>query len=263
MSLFSLPTAYAALVLFLLAVLGLVLGSALHCLAYRMARGLRWSKGHSVCPQCDHPLTGRDLIPLFSFLLLRGKCRYCGASIPLRYPASEALLGLLFVFLPLRYGITLELFGALVLCCCLFTLSIVDLEIQIIPDRFLLIPAILRLLLVLIRDGVSALLPTLLPALVLGGGVFLISLLMDKVLHKETMGGGDIKLLFVLGLFFAIGECLFLLVCACILGILFAVWIQRAKPDTPFPFGPAISAGAVLTLFFGEQLVSSYVSLFF
>ena len=133
---------YICLVAFLL---GAVMGSALNCLAFRIVRGQKWSGGRSACPHCGHTLGAKDLIPVASFLLLRGKCRYCGAKLARRYFLAEVLLGACYVTLVVRFGISFDTISAMVLCSCLLSLSLVDLDIQIIPDRFLLIPAAVRL----------------------------------------------------------------------------------------------------------------------
>lgn len=242
----------------LIFLLGAVLGSGLNCLAYRMARQQKWSEGHSVCPACGHQLSALDLIPVLSWLCLRGKCRYCGGKISPRYVLSEAFLGVCFLSVLWRFPFQMEAVLWLLLCCCLFTLSLVDLEIQIIPDRFLLIPAIARIAW-LIHEG--ELLSGLIPALVLGGGVLALSLIMDKVLKRDSMGGGDIKLLALLGLYFPLWECMLLLIIACILGIVIAMLLAD-REDAAFPFGPALSLAAWVTMLFGESIVSWYLALF-
>lgn len=240
-------------------ILGAVMGSALNCLAFRLAREQKWSGGRSACPACGHTLSAPDLIPILSWLCLRGKCRHCGAKISPRYVIAEAVLALGFCSILWRFGLTADALTALVLISCLFSLSLVDLEIQIIPDRFLLIPAAARLLQLALE---GRLLSGLIPALIFGGGLLALSLIMDKILKKDSMGGGDIKLMAVLGLFFSIPECLLLLVMACILGILIASLLMRVREDTPFPFGPALSLAAWFTLLFGNGITSWYLSLF-
>lgn len=238
--------------------MGAFFGSALHCLAYRMVQGQSWAKGRSRCPICGHTLQAVDLVPVLSWLFLRGKCRHCGGKIPARYILAEVGLGLVFVGILLRLGLTPEAAGWLILCCCLFCLSLVDWEIQIIPHRFLVIPAICRILQSLL-DG--ELIRGMLPAFLFGGGLLALSLLMDRLLQTDTMGGGDIKLMAVLGLYFSIPECLLLLVIACILGILAAMF-RNTKQNIPIPFGPFLSIAAYLTLLFGRQIVDWYWGLF-
>ena len=239
--------------------LGSFLGSGLNCLAWRMVRQQKWSHGRSQCPQCHHTLGILDLIPVFSWLLLRGRCRHCGAKISPRYVITEALLGLGFVSVLLRFGLTADCLSALVLISCLFALSLVDLEIQIIPDRFLAIPAAVRLIQLAFEGN---LLSGLLPGLIFGGGLLILSLIMDKILKKDSMGGGDIKLMAVLGLFFTVPECLLLLVIACVVGIFMAAILMKIDSETAFPFGPALSIAAWLTLLFGSAITGWYLSLF-
>lgn len=241
---------------------GTLFGSALNCLAYRMARQQKWSSGRSVCPDCGHTLGFWDLIPIFSWLFLKRKCRYCGAKVSARYVCTELLMGICFVSLLWRFGLSLQTVSALVLCCCLFCLSLVDLETQIIPNRFLIIPALVQGTVLLINGGIIGLLNGIFPGLVLGGGVLIVSLIMDKILKKDTMGGGDIKLLAVLGMFFGFPECLLLLVLACIIGIVMASVLMKVNSETPFPFGPALSLAAWVTLLVGSPIIRWYLSLF-
>ena len=260
MGLQQLPTPTRVYLLCLAAFLGLVMGSSLNCLAWRLAHGEKWSGGRSACPACGHTLGVGDLVPLFSWLALRGRCRYCHAPISVRYPLTELLFGLCTVSLLLHFGLAWDTLVYAVLYGCLLCLSLVDLDVQIIPDRFLLIPAVLRLVQLAVQGGLSAVLSALWPAAVLGGAVLLLSLVLDKVLHRESMGGGDIKLLAMLGLFFSFPCCLLLVLLACLLGLLSAVLL--AGKDTAFPFGPAISVAAWMTLLIGGPVVSWYLGLF-
>ena len=243
--------------------LGLVMGSALNCLALRLASGQRWSgASRSACPHCGHTLQPVDLVPLFSWLLLKGKCRYCKAPVSPRYPITEAALALIYVALVLKFGLSLQLLSALVFASCLFCLSLVDLDTQIIPDRFILIPIVVRLIELVITGGFRALLSPILTGLVIAGAVLIISLIMDKLLKKDTMGGGDIKLLFVIGLFLSVPECLLMVMLACVIGILMASLMMKVRPDTPFPFGPALSIAALISMLVGSAITSWYISLF-
>ena len=239
------------------------MGSALNCLALRLASGAKWSGNtRSACPRCGHVLGPLELIPLFSWLLQKGKCRHCKAPISPRYPITEALLALIFVCLLLKFGLTVQLLTHAVFACCLFCLSLVDLDTQIIPDRFILIPILTRCAQLLLTGGFRGLLTGCLPGLIIASAVLFISLIMDKVLKKETMGGGDIKLLFVIGLFLTLPECLLMVMIACIVGIGMASLLMKVSPDTPFPFGPALSLAAVIVLFIGEPVINWYLGLF-
>lgn len=258
-----LPTHIVVYLYVLAAVLGAVLGSALNCLSYRLAREQKWSGSErSACVHCGHTLSPRDLIPVVSFLLLRGRCRYCGEKLSRRYIATELLLALVFVTILWRFELTLSALTAAVLCCCLLCLSLVDLETQIIPDRFLVIPAVARAIQLLMEGGLAGLGRGVLPGLIIGGGMLALSLVMDKILKKDTMGGGDIKLLALLGMFFPLPQCLLLVMIACVVGIAMAAILMKVDSETAFPFGPALAIAAWVTLLFGEGIVSWYLSLF-
>ncbi len=255
-----LDTTALVYLLVLCVILGLCMGSALNCLAWRIANKKSWTKGKSICPACRHELHTRDLIPLMSYIFSKGKCRYCGEKISPRYPLTELGLAVIFVAVFLRYGFTLYTLDIMVLASCLFTLSLIDLDTMTIPDRFLIIPSVCQLVYAYYYGGFASVWYALWHGLTLGGAVLLISLFMDKVLKKESMGGGDIKLLFVLGLFLDLPECLLLLVFSCVLGLVIALLLRRS--EKAFPFGPALSAGMLLTLMVGAPIVNWYLGLF-
>lgn len=255
-----LDTTALVYLLVLCVILGLCMGSALNCLAWRIANKKSWTKGKSICPACRHELHTCDLIPLLSYIFSKGKCRYCGEKISPRYPLTELGLAVIFVAVFLRYGFTLYTLDIMVLASCLFTLSLIDLDTMTIPDRFLIIPAVCQLVYAYYYGGFASVWYALWHGLTLGGAVLLISLFMDKVLKKESMGGGDIKLLFVLGLFLDLPECLLLLVFSCVLGLVIALLLRRS--EKAFPFGPALSAGMLLTLMVGAPIVNWYLGLF-
>lgn len=259
---------YTKIYLFIIVGLfGLVMGSALNCLSYRISHNLKWSGGRSICPNCKHTLATKDLVPLFSWIFLKGKCRYCGSKISVRYPLSEAILALVYISLLWRFGLTLHFVSTMVYCSCLFCLSLVDLEIQIIPNRFLIISAAIRILQLIVEEDLPGILIALIPGVVLGGGMLILSLIMDKILKKDTMGGGDIKLLAVMGLYLSgypncIAEGLLILLFASVIGIIMGSIMTKAKSDSVFPFGPALAVSAWLTLLFGDYIATWYTGLF-
>ncbi len=246
------------------AILGAVFGSFLNCAAWRIAHGESFLKGHSRCPSCGHSLSAPDLVPIFSWLFLRGKCRYCGAKVSVRYLLTELLLAVLSVLCLLRFDLTVVCLRNWIFLCCLFCLSLVDLEVMIIPNGCLIIAACAWLAaLPLLRPGWRVILNCVLAAVIFGGGVLLLSLLMDRILGKESLGGGDVKLLAVTGLYLGIVGSLFQLVLACVIGLAFALLRRRAKEKTgaQFPFGPAIAAAAYLVLLYGGAAERWYLGL--
>lgn len=252
-----------AYILTVTALLGLVLGSFCNAWAWRIANGESIARGRSHCAACGHTLSARDLIPLVSWLLLRGKCRYCGAPISPRYPAAELISGLYYVSIVLRYDLSWDALRLLLMGSLLLTACLVDWDTMELPDG-LLAAAALCALLRLPAEGLGALKSALPGAFAVSVPLLLFVLLADKVLGRESMGGGDIKLTAVLGLHFGPALSLLLLIAACVLGLLFALPRNRAADGVsrPFPFGPALGGAAWLTALFGAPILTWYLGLF-
>lgn len=175
--------------------IGLCVGSFLNAVIYRLPRRESFITGRSRCPLCGHTLAWYDLLPLLSFLILLGRCRYCRAVISPRYPLIELLTGALFALLYLSFGLTAAFVKYAFFAAFLIVVSMIDLEHYIVPDRLVTAGLAGGILLgVLSRDR------GLFSAL-LGAGVAAGFLLLVALLSKGGMGGGDIKLAFVTGLF--------------------------------------------------------------
>lgn len=244
--------------------LGAVMGSFLNCAAYRTAHGENFIKGHSRCTSCGHDLAVKDLVPVFSYLFLRGKCRYCGSKVSVRYPLTELIFAALTVGCILRFDLTLLCLRNYVFICCLFYLTLTDLESRIIPNGALIIAAaVWAAYLPFSGMGWLDILWSVVAALVFGGGILLISVILDKILKRSSMGGGDIKLFAVCGLYFGLAGTLFAVIIACIVGLIFAVIFKRrtGEKKAAFPFGPSIAFSACLMLFVGQLFVEWYMGL--
>lgn len=256
-ALFSAAPGATAYLLLLTGILGLCMGSFCNAWAWRIAHGQSIARGRSRCPRCGHSLSAGDLIPLVSWLCLRGKCRYCGAPISRRYPAVELLGGLYTLSVLLCCGLSWESLRLLIAGSLLLTAALVDLDTMLLPDGLLLAAggaAFLRLL-----DGEGT-------AMLLGGVCIAVPLLLlvlaaDRLMGRETMGGGDIKLVAVLGMHFGPLQGLFLLITACVLGLL-AGAVMGKRRDAPFPFGPALVLAGWLTVLVGKPVTAWYLSLF-
>lgn len=242
-------------ILVVASLLGAVFANFLSCMGWRMSKGDSVLKGRSHCDSCGHVLSVRDLIPILSYIARKGRCAYCGAKIPKSSLYGELLLGFLFVFTTLRFDVTLELVLMLVFVCILYLISVIDMQVQIIPDGCLLVAVIARVIyyfctesfqlgsfLALLGNGLSISLPLLILVLV-----------MEKILKKEAMGGGDIKLLFVTGMYLGWEKNLLALFFACIVGIIYgAVRMRSEKELGAFPFGPFIAAGTIVSILVGD-----------
>ena len=246
------------------AVLGAVFGSFLNCAAWRIAHNEAFWKGRSHCPSCGHMLSAPDLVPIFSWLFLRGKCRYCGAKVSVRYLLTELLFAVLTVLCLLRFDLTFVCLRNWIFLCCLFCLSLVDLESMIIPNGCLIFAVcVWAVSIPLLRQDWHTILNSVIAAVVFGGGVLLISLLLDRILKKESLGGGDVKLLAVTGLYLGIVGSLFQIILACFFGLAFAILQRRRTQEAEgqLPFGPSIAAAAYFILLYGGAIINWYLGL--
>ncbi len=246
------------------ALLGLVMGSFLNCLAWRLVHGESVMRGRSHCAACGHTLGAGDLVPLLSWLALRGRCRYCGAPVSARYPLAELICAAAYGSLALRYGFSPDALRFLVLASVLLAVSLVDVEDGWVPDRLLLAGALgWALTLLLEPEAIQArLLRGLLGAAALFLPLLLLVLAADKLLGRESMGGGDLKLFALLGLYFGWERGLLLVILSCLTGLASAVVMGKAAPGKPFPFAPSMAIAAWITALWGEGVISWYLSLF-
>lgn len=262
MSLFELPAALAAYIAVLVFFAGACAGSFVNCASDRYIEHQSVLRGRSHCPACGHALGLLDLFPVLSYLFLRGRCRYCGARIPARCLYTELLGGLAFLSCLFRFGISFEALEYALLAAALLALSLIDFDTMEIPDGILIFGLVLFALFLPAHAAPAERAKMgLIGALALGGGILLLSLFLDKLLKKETLGGGDVKLFALLALFFGPWQGLFLLILSCVIGLAMgAMKVVNAKKE--FPFGPAIALAAWFTLLVGEQLVGLYLKTF-
>jgi len=250
--------------------LGAVVGSFLNVCISRLPENESLVRPGSKCPSCSTPIRWYDNIPLISFIILGGKCRRCGCSISWQYPAVELLTAVLFVVLMREFTNTIALIVYLVFVCALVVVTFIDLKHYIIPDE-ISIPGIfiglaLSLLPVRLTDGQmasSSFMDSLIGCIVGGGLLYLTALFSLAVFKKEGMGGGDIKLLGMVGAFLGWKLALMTIVLGSLLGAIVGVTLilLRLKLRTDYiPFGPYLALAAVLSLMYGEQLLWWYLS---
>lgn len=251
---------YTAAVTF---IFGTCMGSFLNCAAYRAVRGESFVKGRSRCTNCGHELGFKDLIPIVSWLSTKGQCRYCGAKISPRYLLTETAFGIITVLCLLRFGLTVLCLRNYIFLCMLFMLTLTDIDDMIIPDGCHLVSVIAWIAAEpFLFDGWGGVLSHVGAALLYGGGLLAISLVLDRITGRDTLGGGDIKLIAVVGLYLGIIGTLFTLIIACMGGLLFNVIKSRSSDESKaFPFGPWIAAAAALMLLYGEPLINWYKNL--
>ena len=260
-----LPLGLKIYICVILAIFGACMGSFLNCFAIRLCNGESIAKGRSHCMSCGHVLSPLDLIPIFSYIFLRGKCRYCGAKMSPRYLVSEIISAVVYVGVFLRFGWSIKTVEFLLLTSILLCVSFADLEAYIIPDGLIIAGIVIRLMFILFSgDTGHEALQSVIGGFSVSAPVLIIVLIMEKLMKREAMGGGDIKLLFMAGIYLPWSQNLLAILLACICGLLFGAIYNRLKNNEEklFPFGPAIAAGTYLSMLFGEGIINAYLSLF-
>lgn len=240
-------------------ILGLIIGSFLNVIIYRLPKNKSIISPPSHCPACGTWLKPFDLVPILSFLLSRGKCRYCGVKISWQYPVVELLTGLLFLSIYVKYGIGSNSIVFLVLVSLLIIISFIDLKYKIIPNKITYPGMIAGLLIVLIFNHLSFM--SALLGLIIPGG----SLLLIALLFKKGMGMGDVKLVAMIGTFIGWKYTLLGLFLGSLIGLLISIILiilGKAGRKTQIPFGPYISIGTLIIILWGEKIISFYLNLY-
>ncbi len=244
---------------------GLALGSFLNVVASRLPAGEKFGAGRSRCPHCRTPLPWYDNVPLLSFLLLRGRCRFCGAGISWRYPLLELAGGLLFLALWWRFPYHVMLLAYAPFAVALLVLCVIDLEHRLLPDAITYPGIVLGLVLALVLPQ-PGFLAALSGALLGGGFFYLTGWLYERISGKRGLGGGDVKLLALIGAFLGPKSLPYIIFISAGLGTVVGLaaalalgsWRGGQWRTTRIPYGPFLAAAALLYLFAGDQLVKFF-----
>lgn len=245
----------------LLLLLGLIFGSFFNVLIYRLPRQESVVWPGSRCPHCRHPLSVSDNLPLVSFLLLRGSCRYCQAPISYQYPLVEGMTSLATVLIGWTFGLSWAFFQAWLFLSALLVVSVIDLSHQIIPN-VITYPGIVIGFVLSWLTGAPGWYSSLIGLLLGGGLLWLVAQGYELLARKEGMGGGDIKLLAMIGAFLGWPGVLVTLLSGSLIGTLVGlglILIWKKDRTYAIPFGPFLSLGAVIYLFFGPALLNWYL----
>ena len=246
-------------------VLGAIVGSFLNVCIWRLPLGESIVSPPSHCPACRTTIRARDNIPLLGYLWLRGRCHSCGARISLRYPAVELLTGLAAMLLLFHFGPSPTLAAYAVFVGALIVITFIDIDHQIIPDVISLPGVVVGVVVSALGYGVP-LLDSLLGVLLGGGLLYLVAVGYHAWTGREGMGGGDIKLLAMIGAFLGWRGVLVTLLLGSFTGAIIGIVLIVARGGNsrlPIPFGPFLALGAVCALFFGEALIRWYLQIGF
>ena len=242
-------------------ILGAIVGSFLNVCIFRLPKEESIVTPGSHCPHCHTPIQFYDNIPLISYLVLRGRCRYCKKSISLQYPLIEGITAISSLFLFLKYGLSLSYFFYFSFVAALIIITVIDLYHQIIPD-VISIPGIgVGLLAALILPQITFF-NSLMGILLGGGSLFLIATLYQWLFKREGMGGGDVKLLAMIGAFLGWDAVILTILLSSFIGSMTGIVIIVLKGKNfkyAIPFGPFLSLGAVIALFYGQEIVKWYL----
>lgn len=252
-----------------------MVGSFLNCLIYRLETNQNFLGGRSFCPLCQHQLGFWDLIPVFSFLFLKGRCRYCHQKISFQYPLVELVTAIIFLLISLTANNIFTMMNLFLLSCFLLIIFLYDFKHYIIPDK-IIYPAIVIALLYQVGSigdsgfisnsgfpipGFKILINPLLSAF-LAGGFFLTLVFFSR---GKWMGIGDVKLAFLMGLFLGFPNLLVALFLAFLIGAIIGIGLIITGKKTlksEVPFGPFLISGTFLALFWGEKIFAWYLDLF-
>lgn len=244
-------------------IFGLCIGSFLNVCIYRLPASQSIAHPGSRCPNCGTSIAFYDNIPVISYLWLRRRCRHCRVKIPMRYPIVELLGGLFALATFLKFGLTLQALVFFVFIACLLVVTFIDLDHRIIPD-IITLPGIPVFLAAGFAVTAIAFKDALLGILIGGGSLFLVAWTYSFITKKEGMGGGDIKLLEMMGALVGWQGVLFTIFVSSLVGTLsgLAIMVQSRKGmKLAVPFGPFLAIGGITYIFFGSQLIGWYFNL--
>jgi len=239
--------------------LGIIIGSFLNVCIGRIPFGKSIAYPPSHCPKCSTYLKPIDLIPIGSYLLLRGKCRYCGEKISPQYPLIELMNGIIYCLLFLKFGWTSTFLKYAIFSSLLMVISLIDYEHKIIPDGLIIFGFIIGAFFLIINFKGSLLNGIL--GFLIGGSIFLLIALVTN----GAMGGGDIKLMAVIGFWFGWKYILLIMLLSFVLGAvvsIFLLLLKIKKRKDEIPFGPFIALAAFITLYFGQEMMFWYMTKF-
>jgi len=252
----------------LAAVLGACMGSFLNCYAWRIVHNESVLKGRSHCDYCGHVLGFMDLIPVLSYIIHKGRCRWCGKKLSATHVFGEIISALIFSVTLWKFDWSLETIEYWIFASMLLAISFADLEDFLVPDRFIVFGIISRLVFIFISGNVKTeLISSLIGGIAVAGGLLIIVLIFEKIIGREAMGGGDIKLIAMTGMYLGWQRNILALFIACVIGIIFGLATQRKRNNSDcedskvFPFGPSIALAAWICLIWGDQLINWYLNL--
>lgn len=229
-------------------IFGLVFGSFFNVVGYRLPKGMSLTSPSSHCTSCNHKLTPLELVPVFSWLFQKGKCKKCGSKIAIFYPIFELFTGFIFALIYHVFGITISTFIALVFASMILILIISDILYMIIPDELLMFCGAIILVLKIVDSGYNILIPTFIDMFIPFGVMLLIKLFGDLIFKRESLGGGDIKLMLVFGMVLGWEVSIFTIVLSSFIALPVSLLYLKNNKTHEIPLGPYLGIAALICL---------------
>ena len=238
-------------------IFGITLGSFYNVVGYRVPKKQSLIYPSSHCTTCNHKLGASELVPFFSYLFQKGKCKHCGSKISLFYPIFELSTGILFALSYYIYGSSIDFLITISFISMLLIIIISDYQMMIIPDEVLISSSIIISILLFVKGGIPLLATSLINGIISFSLMFILKKMGDFIFKKESMGGGDIKLLFTFGLVFGWKMSIISIFIASFIALPVAIYFsfkyKNKKyieddeiPENSIPFGPFLAMGAIL-----------------
>lgn len=228
--------------------IGTIFGSFYNVIGYRIPKNESIMFPASHCPKCNHKLKFYELIPVLSYIIQGGKCRQCHEKISLFYPLFELLTGILFALSYLSFGFTLKLIIVLTFISMLIIITISDCIYMIIPDSVLIFFGLALLIEIFFINGISEALSSILNGIAAFTFMFLLKKFGDYIFKKESMGGGDIKLMFVFGMVLTFPVAIMSIFVGSLIGLPISLLLLNNDNSHIIPFGPFLALGAIVLL---------------
>lgn len=229
-------------------IFGLVFGSFFNVVGYRLPKKMSLIRPASHCTKCNHKLTPLELVPVFSWLFQRGRCKNCGDKIAIFYPLFELSTGIIFALIYHVFGLTLTTVIALIFASMILILIISDILYMIIPDELLLFCGIVIFILKITISGIDIILPTIIDMLVPFLIMYIIKLVGDFVFKRESLGGGDIKLMIVFGMVLGWEVAIFTIFLSSFLALPISLLSLKNNKSHEIPLGPYLGISALICL---------------
>ena len=258
-------SAFRGIDFIIVAAFGAILGSFYNMLIYRIPREISVISPGSTCPKCGHRLTWKENIPIVSYIFLKGRCAACSSRIPLRYIIVEIVTPLAFLLAYWRHGLNSTFFMETIFFSLLILITFTDLETYLIPDIYSIGGTLLGLLL----SGVNPIVTwreSLLGAIVGGTILFLISFVYFRLRGREGLGGGDVKLMVMIGAFTGYKGVVVTMFVSAITGLMAGIIVMVRKKEglsTMIPYGPFLALGAFVAYLWADKLMEIYISFVF